>query len=122
MSARFRCEGVICSAGFELPSEAIHLGKKLLVQPVAGQVEQKSNAIALEQLGYGNAAEHFDIATLRRWLPLKPPAQPRHYPDVAKALVNWLMNGGSDDIGDLQQQLWRETIAGETQLNGLLAK
>lgn len=117
-----RCEGVICSAGFELPSEAIHLGKKLLVQPVAGQVEQKSNAIALEQLGYGNAAEHFDIATLSRWLPLKPPAQPRHYPDVAKALVNWLMNGGSDDISDLQQQLWRETIAGETQLNGLLAK
>lgn len=117
-----RCEGVICSAGFELPSEAIHLGKKLLVQPVAGQVEQKSNAIALEQLGYGNAAEHFDIATLSRWLPLKPPTQPRHYPDVAKALVNWLMNGGSDDISDLQQQLWRETIAGETQLNGLLAK
>lgn len=117
-----RCEGVICSAGFELPSEAIHLGKKLLVQPVAGQVEQKSNAIALEQLGYGNAAEHFDVATLGRWLPLKPPAQPRHYPDVAKALVNWLMNGGSDDISGLQQQLWRETIAGETQLNGLLAK
>ena len=39
-----RCEGVICSAGFELPSEAIQLGKKLLVQPVAGQMEQQQRA------------------------------------------------------------------------------
>ncbi|MDF3013326.1 MAG: glycosyl transferase [Cellvibrio sp.] len=116
-----RCEGVICSAGFELPSEAIHLGKKLLVQPVAGQMEQKSNALALEKLGYGTAAKKFDIKTLEKWLPLKPPAGPRYYPDVAKALVNWLMHGGSENINELQQQLWRETIAGEAQANGLLA-
>jgi len=116
-----RCEGVICSAGFELPSEAIHLGKKLLVQPIAGQMEQKSNALALEKLGYGTTAKKFDVETLGRWLPLKPPASPRYFPDVAKTLVHWLMNGGGDDISELQQQLWRETIAGEVQANGLLA-
>lgn len=27
------CRGVICNAGFELPSEALHLGKKILVKP-----------------------------------------------------------------------------------------
>jgi hypothetical protein len=108
-----RCEGVICSAGFELPSEAIHLGKKILVQPVAGQMEQKSNALALEKLGYGFTAKKFDVETLKQWLPLKPPAHPRHFPDVAKALVNWLMQGGGENIGELQQQLWQETIEKE---------
>jgi uncharacterized protein (TIGR00661 family) len=34
------CCGVITSAGFELSSEAIHLGKKLLVTPLKGQMEQ----------------------------------------------------------------------------------
>lgn len=105
-----RCEGVICSAGFELPSEAIHLGKKILVQPVAGQMEQKSNALALEKLGYGNTTRRFDVETLRKWLPLPGPIKARDYPDVSKALVNWLMKGGGEDIRDLQQQLWQEII------------
>jgi uncharacterized protein (TIGR00661 family) len=117
-----RCEGVICSAGFELPSEAIHLGKKLLVQPVAGQMEQKSNALALEKLGYGHAAKKFDVATLAKWLPLTPPISPKHYPDVSKALVNWLMKGGGDNIDELQKQLWRESVAEDVRMNGLLAE
>lgn len=101
-----RCEGVICSAGFELPSEAIHLGKKILAQPVAGQMEQKSNAMALEQLHYGTAAKHFDVDTLRRWLPLAPPASPRHYPDVAQHLVDWLLHSRGENIAELQRRLW----------------
>ena len=117
-----RCEGVICSAGFELPSEAIHLGKKILVQPVAGQMEQKSNALALEKLGYGQVAKHFDVETLGKWLPLKAPTKARDYPDVAKALVNWLLQGGGEDIRMLQQQLWQETIEVENSENRLFAK
>lgn len=117
-----RCEGVICSAGFELPSEAIHLGKKILVQPVAGQMEQKSNALALEKLGYGLATKRFDVPTLRKWLPLPAPARPHDYPDVAKALVSWLMNGGGDDIRDLQQQLWKETVELENAVAQAFAK
>ncbi len=106
-----RCEGVICSAGFELPSEAIHLGKKILVQPVAGQMEQKSNAMALEKLGLGVSTKQFDVDTLARWLPLSTPNQPRCYPDVAKALVNWLMTSGGKNIEQLQQQLWQHDIS-----------
>jgi uncharacterized protein (TIGR00661 family) len=117
-----RCEGVICSAGFELPSEAIHLGKKILVQPVAGQMEQKSNALALEKLGYGQVAKQFNVETLGKWLPLKAPTKARDYPDVAKALVNWLMKGGGEDIQTLQQQLWQEVIASENSENRLFAK
>jgi len=40
------CSGVISNAGFELASEAMSLGKKILVKPLAGQIEQLSNALA----------------------------------------------------------------------------
>lgn len=110
-----RCEGVICSAGFELPSEAIHLGRKILVQPVVGQMEQLSNAIALEQLGLGTMTNTCDVTTLTRWLPLPPPTTPRNYPDVARALVEWLMAGGSNDLTGLQKELWQTETPSVTQ-------
>lgn len=43
--------GVLCSAGFELPAEAMHLGKKLFVIPIRKQYEQACNASALQKLG-----------------------------------------------------------------------
>ncbi|MEN8704453.1 MAG: glycosyltransferase family protein [Polaribacter sp.] len=43
--------GVLCGAGFETPSEALFLRKKLLVIPMKNQYEQKCNALALKQMG-----------------------------------------------------------------------
>lgn len=43
--------GVICGAGFETPSEALFLGKKLMVIPMKNQYEQKCNALALKKMG-----------------------------------------------------------------------
>jgi uncharacterized protein (TIGR00661 family) len=53
------CEGIITSAGFETPSEALFLGKKLMTIPIHGQYEQKCNAVALSKLGVqtGNSLE-----------------------------------------------------------------
>jgi len=113
-----KCEGVICSAGFELPSEAIQLGKKLLVNPVAGQMEQNSNALALERLGYGSVAKKLDSATIARWLP-QPVPTPRTYPNVAKALVDWLLHSGGENLEALQHKLWtdwQEAIPGSGPL------
>jgi uncharacterized protein (TIGR00661 family) len=45
------CESVLCGAGFELPSEALYLGKQLAVIPIAGQYEQQCNAEALHRMG-----------------------------------------------------------------------
>lgn len=101
-----RCEGVICSSGFELPSEAIQLGKKILTQPVAGQMEQKSNALALQQLGYATVTKTLSVEAIGQWLPLPKP-EPIPFPDVAKALVNWLMETGGENIDDLQKELWQ---------------
>lgn len=98
------CEGVICNAGFELSSEAIHLGKKLLVLPVAGQMEQQSNALALSQLGYGSVTPALTEGALTRWLPLPRP-QPVTYPNVARALAEWLV-AGAEDFNRLHASLW----------------
>jgi len=45
------CKGVLCGAGFETPSEAIYLNKKLMVIPMKHQYEQYFNAAALKELG-----------------------------------------------------------------------
>lgn len=44
-------EGVLCGAGFETPSEALYLGKKLFVIPMKGQYEQQYNAFILSRMG-----------------------------------------------------------------------
>lgn len=44
-------KGVLCGAGFETPSEALFLEKKLMVIPMKSQLEQHYNAAALKQLG-----------------------------------------------------------------------
>ena len=46
-----KCEGILCNAGFETPSEALYLGKKLFAVPMKGQYEQECNAEALKEMG-----------------------------------------------------------------------
>ena len=102
------CSGVISNAGFELLSEAIQYGKKLMVKPVRGQMEQVSNAEALRQLGYGDVIESLDAAALRQWL-AKPNPEPRPYPNVAREIVSWLQSGMVEDPGMLAMRLWQQT-------------
>lgn len=54
------CNGVISNAGFELPSEALHLGKRILVKPLAGQMEQVSNSLALTIMNLAMAMPTMD--------------------------------------------------------------
>lgn len=89
-----RCAGVICQAGFELPSEALHLGKKLLVKPVQRQYEQMSNATALSQCGFGRSMEKIDCQAIAAFLDA-PSSTAKSYPDVAQAIASWI---GSADL------------------------
>jgi uncharacterized protein (TIGR00661 family) len=43
--------GVLCSAGFETPAEALFLGKKLMVVPIYNHYEQHYNAESLKAIG-----------------------------------------------------------------------
>jgi uncharacterized protein (TIGR00661 family) len=100
-----QCEGVICSAGFELPSEALQLGKKLLIQPVGGQMEQQSNALALQQLGYAQVAQSLDTTDIQTWL-ANPQPEAKHFPDVAAALAAWIKQPDRIPLACLTNTLW----------------
>lgn len=43
------CHGALTGAGFETPSEALYMRKKLMIYPIAGQYEQLCNAEALKE-------------------------------------------------------------------------
>ncbi|WP_114632954.1 MJ1255/VC2487 family glycosyltransferase [Vibrio splendidus] len=100
-----QCSGVVANGGFELPSEALTLGKKLLLKPLEGQFEQQSNVATLEALGLAQTMSFLDAATLRGWLGEKQ-AEVVTYPDVASALVEWVLAGNWSNQDDLRKQLW----------------
>lgn len=101
------CEGVVCSAGFELPSETLHLGKRLLVIPIRGQAEQESNAQALRHLGIADAADELTLEMLRDWVNKAPP-RPTNYPNVAESLVDWLLAPNPIPLENLADTLWQQ--------------
>ena len=86
------CSGVICNAGFELPSEALHHGKKLLVKPLHRQMEQLSNALGLKTLQLGAVMQELEPLTVATWL-AQEPVTPMGFPDVEGAVADWLLRG-----------------------------
>lgn len=105
------CEGVICNAGFELASEAMHLGKKLLVRPLAGQLEQTSNAMVIENLHLGAVMQELDRGMVARWL-AQDGARPLQYPDVARMLAEWIGTGDWRDGSALAGRAWARVPQG----------
>lgn len=55
------CRGVIATAGYTLMSEALYLGKPLLVAPNGGIFEQTLNGLYLEREGLGKAVYGRDV-------------------------------------------------------------
>ncbi len=103
------CKAVICNAGFELISECLHLGKPVLAKPVHGQGEQVANAMALEQLGYAEIMHQLSTETIRSWLKCLPSPKAIPYPDVAQALVNWVLSEHRPNPKQLSEHLWKKT-------------
>jgi uncharacterized protein (TIGR00661 family) len=82
-------DSVLCSAGFELPTEALFHKKRLAVIPIAGQYEQLCNAAALVQVGAWQATSLHKL-NLVRWLN-SPLPQVVLWPDFSEALVEQIM-------------------------------
>jgi len=64
------CEGIITGGGFETPSEALYLGKKILSIPIRQHYEQECNAAALKKLGVPvlyDVGDDFD-SKIENWL------------------------------------------------------
>jgi uncharacterized protein (TIGR00661 family) len=104
-----RAAAVICNAGFELVGECLHMGIPTLVKPVQGQMEQQSNAFALEQLGWGTATQTLDENIVRTWLEGERRITPIVYPDVASELVDWVLEGDWQDKTSLWSALWEDS-------------
>ena len=109
-----RSESVLCNAGFELVSEALQFGKRIMVKPLAGQMEQASNAMALEQLKFAWVMEDLDWDKVRRWLAQSQPVQVQ-YPNVAKAIVEWIARGEWQATEDLVSDLWGQVHSPQYQ-------
>jgi len=97
--------GIISNAGFELASESLQMGKKILAKPLHAQMEQISNAAALHQLGYGHVMHDMDIAAIEHWL------HDNHavhitYPNIAKVLVQWIQDGMPKMDTDFIENVW----------------
>ena len=83
------CSGILTSAGFETPSEAIYLGKKLFIVPIKNQYEQYCNAAALEALGV-NVRYDLDKNTLQYLLDWVNNKKALHisYPDETRNIIH----------------------------------
>lgn len=99
--------GVVCNAGFELPGEALHLGKKLLLRPLDGQIEQESNAMAMEQLGFGMVMHALDRQLLDEWLK-KPCREPLNYSRTVDYIAEWIKSGHWEELSKFTQAAWKE--------------
>ena len=101
----YDCAGIISNAGFELASEALQLGKKILAKPLHAQMEQISNAAALQQLGYGHIMQDMSSSAIEHWLHDNR-AVHITYPNIAKVLVQWIQNGMPKMDADYIEAIW----------------
>ncbi|MGY5452024.1 MJ1255/VC2487 family glycosyltransferase [Agarivorans sp. MS3-6] len=107
LSALSQCAGVFCNAGFELPSEAMAAGKKVLVKPLLGQFEQVTNAYTLHSLGLAQVAESLEPYLLDSWLQLEQ-SEAVKYPDVAAELALCIQSGEWQDLLVMAKAMWQQ--------------
>ncbi len=82
------CEGILTSAGFETPAEALYMGKKVFVIPIKRQYEQFCNAEAMRTIGLPMAKtlNNQSLLQLKDWVQYHEPLS-IHYPDVTRDII-----------------------------------
>jgi len=95
LSMMARCRGVISTAGFESMTEAMYLGKPLLLVPIRHHFEQLCNALDGRNAGAGVVAHDFAIDRLVDYLPTHQPKTARFRAWVARAEARF--------IGEIEQ-------------------
>ncbi len=102
-----QCSGIIANAGFELSSEALCFGKRILLKPLTGQFEQASNAYTLEMLGLANVMNRLDFEAVEQWLEQSRAGQVI-FPDNPQPLINWILAGDYQNTSALLAELWQQ--------------
>lgn len=101
------CHGIIANAGFELSSEALCYGKRILLKPLNGQFEQASNAKTLELLGLASVMETLDFDSVEHWLDSSSGGRVI-FPSDPQPLIDWVMAGNYHSTKDLLDKLWSQ--------------
>lgn len=85
------CTGLICTAGFEGPAEAIYMGKKLCVIPMKNQYEQYCNAAYLKSMGI-QVLDNFSHSTseLNAWIKNSATLQVK-FPDLTREILQSIL-------------------------------
>jgi uncharacterized protein (TIGR00661 family) len=87
------CTGLICTAGFESPAEALYLGKKLCVVPMKNQYEQQCNAALLGSMGIRVIQRFTGAASeIADWV-FNQNAVQIVYPDLTKDILDFVVLG-----------------------------
>ncbi|WP_457934176.1 glycosyltransferase [Pseudoalteromonas sp. SCSIO 43210] len=97
--------GVIGNAGFELASEALKLGKKLLLKPLDGQFEQGANAQTLLAMGMAHVMSYLNPQALDDWN-TAPQNKQINYPSDPAPLIFWLLKKQWNNTHSLHKGLW----------------
>ncbi|MDA0978604.1 MAG: glycosyltransferase [Proteobacteria bacterium] len=98
---------VICNTGFELISECLALGIRVLTKPLDGQVEQLSNAAALRELEYATVIDNLFLPSVEKWLKSGRTVRVS-YPSVQTCLARWLAAGAREPVESLAEKMWRD--------------
>lgn len=106
-----KARGVICNSGFELISECIHLGLPILTKPLNGQMEQHSNAFALQQLKLAIVVDTITPDAVSNWLAQHNLNKPSPIPDVAKHIAEYIAKGKWQECQQLGTLLWQEATS-----------
>ena len=101
------CAGVIANGGFELSSECLQLGKKLLIKPLHGQFEQLSNALTLETLELCSTMQTLDVDEVENWI-AQPNGEPVKFPTDPSILIDWIKSRQWNDTRSVCERLWKE--------------
>ncbi|MFA5329654.1 MAG: glycosyltransferase family protein [Prolixibacteraceae bacterium] len=85
------CTGLVCTAGFEGPAEAIYMGKKLCVIPMKKQYEQYCNAAYLKSMGI-KVLDHFSdsVPVLVDWIENSQPLEIK-FPDMTREILQEIL-------------------------------
>lgn len=87
-------KGLLCSAGFEAPAEALYLKKKLFVIPIKGQYEQDCNAEALNLKGVPSVKtlNKNSLSALKNWVSNPQQLEPQKITAAKDLIISILDN------------------------------
>ena len=99
------CNGLLTNAGFQLPAEAIYLGKKILCKPLSGQPEQEHNAKILKKLQHATVCSELTKDKIEHWI--RNGNQKKELYNESIVLIIEMIENPKKDFANKISKLWK---------------